>query len=495
MSDPTTAATSKYPQGLTALAMTEMWERFSYYGMRSILVLYMTAAVMDGGIGLDDASATAIYGIYIGAVFVFSIPGGWIADRYIGARLSVVIGGALLCLGNVAVALGRPEAFYLGLLLSVLGVGLLKPNVSVLVGRLYDGRSDSSRDSGFMMFYLAINVGAFLAPMFIGTVGEKFSWRAGYLLAAALMLVGIAQFCIRFGILDPVERVRGRTPAAAWTLVLLATAGTMAVAWALVAAVARLASHISVPLVTQGLGVAICLLCCASFARVYFDRGLGGEERARLRALGILFLAIAVFVTGYELAGSTFSLFARDHVDRSLLGGLFADGSHPASWYQAVGPILIIALSPVLSWLWRYLGNRERDLSVAQKFGLGLVLVAAGFLVMSAASWLVVNHQQRVAPTWLLLTYLLHTLGELCVSPIGLSAVTRLTPQRFVGQMMGIWFGGVALGNLLSGLLAGLLGSASLANAPTRFLMIASMDVVAGVVLFALSRKISTMMR
>ncbi|MFM2109504.1 MAG: MFS transporter [Gammaproteobacteria bacterium] len=475
-----------HPRGLATLFMTEFFERFTYYGMRALLVLFLVAATDEAnpGFGVDRETAGAIYGLYTGAVFLFSLPGGWIADRLIGQRRAVYWGGIIIAIGNFLLAVpGGPAVFYLGLATIVIGVGLLKPNISAIVGALYEGQPGARRDAGFSIFYMGINLGALIAPFIAGTIGESWNWRAGFGVAGAAMLIGVLQYRMTEHYLGNAglapanvsdeERSRGwRNVAIGSALVVLLTAllytGTIPVT------ITGLAQIFAGGMVAVGF---------VFFAGVLVFGGLDADEKKRVLLIALFFLCAALFWAGFEQAATTFNLFAQDFTDRSWLGGMFADGEHPAAWYQSANPIFVVIFAPVFAWMWVALGRRNLDPSSPAKFGLALVLVGVGFLVMMWAAQLVVASDSKVAPTWLLLTYLLHTFGELCLSPVGLSNVTKLSPKRYVGQMMGTWFLGAAVGNALAGLIGGHVGSGEAAAMPAQFLQMCFIAGGAGLVL------------
>lgn len=475
-----------HPRGLATLFMTEFFERFTYYGMRALLVLFLVAAT-DGanpGFGMDRETAGSIYGLYTGAVFLFSLPGGWIADRLIGQRRAVYWGGVIIAIGNFLLAIPTgPSVFYLGLATIVIGVGLLKPNISAIVGGLYEGQPGARRDAGFSIFYMGINLGALIAPLIAGTIGESWNWRAGFACAGAAMLIGVLQYRMTekylgdAGLapanLTDAERARG------WRGV--------GIGAAIVVIVTALLYSGVIPITITGLAqlfaggmVAVGFLF---FAVVLIAGGLDSDEKKRVGLIALFFLCAALFWAGFEQAATTFNLFAQDYTDRSWLGNLFADGEHPAAWYQSANPIFVVIFAPFFAWMWVALGRRNLDPSSPAKFGLALVLVGVGFLVMMWAAQLVVSSGGKVAPTWLLLTYLLHTFGELCLSPVGLSNVTKLSPKRYVGQMMGTWFLGAAVGNALAGLIGGHVGSGDAAAMPPQFLQMCFIAGGAGLVL------------
>jgi proton-dependent oligopeptide transporter, POT family len=481
-----------HPRGLATCFFTEMWERFTFYGMRSLLVLFMTAAVMDGGLGMNERDATAVYGLYLGCVYLFSLPGGWVADRLTGARNAVIYGALIISLGNFMLALGNQTVFFVGLVVVIVGVGLLKPNISSMVGHMYKNDLGARRDAGFSIFYMGINVGAWLAPFLVGTIGEKFSWQAGFAVAGILMLLGLLQFWLTRQYLPPEATMATATTAPERNKAKLQLGIGSAALAAAVGAVAL--GFIKVNPVDLGgvTGVAMVLIATFFFGYVFMFGKLTSQEARRVVVIVVLFFGAAIFFMGFELAGSTFNLFARDYTDRSWLGSWFADGTHPASWYQSLNPLGIILFAPVFASLWVHLARRNLEPTIPVKFALGVIQMGLGFCVIAYASWLVVQGGEgtKVLPVWLLLTYLLHTFGELCLSPIGLSAVTKLAPQRFASQMMGTWFAGTALGNLMSGLIAGHLGSEDIAHAPGRFMMIFAIAASFGILLLILAKPI-----
>ena len=475
-----------HPRGLATLFMTEFFERFTYYGMRALLVLFLVAATSAGnpGFGMDRESAGAIYGLYTGGVYLGCLPGGWIADRLIGQRSAVFWGGIFIAIGNFILAIpASPPVFYVGLTVIVIGVGLLKPNISAIVGALYEGQPGARRDAGFSIFYMGINLGSFLAPLIAGTIGETWNWRGGFFCAGLAMLIGVAQYKLteeRLGTAGlqpatttPEERSRG------WKSVL----GGLAVVIVLGLLIATGVIPVTITALAQAFGTAMIALAFLFFSYVLLFAKLDGSERRRVGLIAIFFLCAALFWAGFEQAATTLNLFAQDYTNRSALGSFFADGMHPASWYQSANPVFIIIFAPFFAWLWVALGKRNLDPSSPAKFGIGLTLLGVGFLVMMLASQLVVSSGGKVAPTWLALTYMLHTFGELCLSPVGLSNVTKLSPKRFVGQMMGTWFLGAAVGNLLAGLIGGHVGSSQASAMPAQFLQMALVGGGAGLLM------------
>jgi POT family proton-dependent oligopeptide transporter len=334
---------------------------------------------------------------------------------------------------------------------------------------------------------MGINLGALIAPLIAGTIGEAWNWRGGFFCAGLAMAIGLVQFRLTQGYLgsagerpssSPEERRKG------WMLV--GSGLGIAIVAALLVATGII--PVSIPRLAQIFGTAMIVLAFVFFGYVLILAPLSGEERRKVGVIAVFFLCAAVFWAGFEQAATTFNLFAQDYTNRSLLGSMFPEGVHPASWYQSANPIFIVIFAPFFAWIWVSLGARNLDPSAPAKFGLGLLLLGAGFVVMMGAAQLVVSSGGKVAPTWLLLTYLLHTFGELCLSPVGLSNVTKLSPPRYVGQMMGTWFLGAAVGNLFAGLIGGHVGSSDASAMPGQFLQMALIGGGAGVLMLLAAR-------
>jgi POT family proton-dependent oligopeptide transporter len=443
-----------HPAGLATLFFTELWERFSYYGMRAILLLFLVGQVVHGGLGIDDRTATAIYGLYTAAVYIAAMPGGWVADRLLGAQLAVFWGGVLITLGHVILAIaGSTSTFLVGLAVIVLGTGLLKPNASALVGELYP-EGGARRDSGFTLYYLAINIGGFLGPLATPWLAQRYGWHVGFMAAAVGMAAGLVFYWSLRSKLGAAGRGPGGDSEGArrrdWVFL-----------WAALALLALLgfllwlgALHSSPVALQEGAMYVMAAMAVAYFGYLLLFAGLTAVERRRVIVLLVLILASTAFWAGYEQAGSSLTLFADRQTDR-LIGNF----EIPTGWFQMAPSIFVIFLAPFMAWLWAGLAARGRDLSVITKFALGLVGMALGFLVMVGAAKAFGAHGSA-GPMWLIFTYLIHTIGELALSPVGMSATTRLAPHRFSGQAMGIWFSSLALGNLMASRLAGSLEGA-----------------------------------
>jgi POT family proton-dependent oligopeptide transporter len=470
-----------HPRGLATLFFTEMWERFTYYGMRALLVLFLVDAVTNGGFGFDDKTATAIYGLYTAAVYLVALPGGWVADRLIGAQKAVLYGGLLIALGNITLWLSAtPAMFYLGLMVIIVGVGLLKPNISAIVAELYP-EGGGRRDAGFTIFYMGINIGAFIGPLITAWLALQYGWRAGFLAAGIGMLLGVAQFLVTRHHLGNAgahpHPAAGADPASAWKWLWLGTAVTVALIALPFAGLVQVS-----PVQLQNAGIYVIVgMAALYFLYLMFFAGLDAVERKRVLVLIVLFFACALFWAGFEQAGSSLNLFAERNTDRMV-----GDFEVPAGWFQSLNAVFIVMFAPVFSALWVWLAKRNMDPSTPVKFAFGLLGMAAGFLVMVGAANVVAGGAQAAA-YWLVLTYLLHTYGELCLSPVGLSSVTKLVPQRFVGQSMGVWFLATSLGNLVAGAIAGEFDSDNVAAMPDQYMSIFWFGAISALVLLLIS--------
>jgi POT family proton-dependent oligopeptide transporter len=469
-----------HPRGLMTLFFTEAFERFTYYGMRAILILFMTAAVMNGGLEINDKTASAIYGLYISGTYLLSLLGGWIADRLIGQQRAVFWGGVLIMLGNGCLATGNAQIFFIGLIVIVLGVGLLKPNISAIVAQLYP-EGGSRRDAGFSIFYMGINTGAFLGSLLVPIAAAAWGWSAGFALPALGMLIGLVQFQATKHYLGESGVVPLGQPAS-WFPVI----GFMIIVVAVMALALTGQLHLDPVTISKALNWVLLAMAAGYFLYLLTFAGLDAVERKRVIAIIALFSACAMFWAGFEQAGASFNLFADRHTDLNVFGW-----DMPAGVLQAVNPVFIIIFAPVFAAVWVNLGRRNLDPSAPAKFAAGLILMGIGFLVMFFAARYVVMGE-KVMPTWLILTYLFHTFGELCLSPVGLSSMTKLAPARFVGQVMGLWFLATAVGNNLAGQFSGEIDSVE--AMPGQFLYLFWWGVIAGAVLLVLTPFIKKMM-
>lgn len=476
-----------HPRGLATLFFTEMWERFSYYGMRALLILFMTSPITKGGLGFDVAKGGAVYGFYTAMVYLMCLAGGWVADKIIGQRRGVLYGGILISAGEFCLATPGLAAFYTGLVLLMCGTGLLKANVSTIVGQLY-APGDPRRDSGFSIFYMGINLGAFFSPLICGWVGQTISWRLGFGIAGLGMILGLVQYVLGYKHLGDaglhpatsgdIEEDRRQKRYGAFAgigaVVLFGVLGGLGAAGVI---------HFTAEMISEALGWVLLGISVAVFAWLIFGSGWTTTERKRAVAILVLFLASAIFWAAYEQAGSSLNLFADRNTHCDVLGFRF-----PSSWFQSVQPIFVILLAPVFAWIWLAMGRREP--SSPAKFSIGLLLGGIAFLVLVPAARMAM-HGVQVSPWWLTTCYLLQTLGELCLSPVGLSAMTKLAPQRLGGFIMGLWFVSISIGDWLAGKAGSLYESLPL---PTLFGAAALTGIVAAVVVAALIRPTVRMM-
>jgi proton-dependent oligopeptide transporter, POT family len=446
---PDTGGIGGQPRGLTTLFFTEMWERFSYYGMRALLMFFMVAPVAQGGLGYDNPRAAMIYGTYTMGVYMMSIPGGFVADNFIGARLSVLYGGIIIALGHFTLAIRSDEAFFAGLVLVVLGTGLLKPNISTMVGGLYQ-TGDSRRDAGFSLFYMGINIGGFTAPLVTGWLAQSdafkatllgwgldptHSWHWGFAAAGVGMTIGLITYLLSGHRLAHVGQPTERQTARPWGKLALVLLGAVA----LFGLVRLSDTNKSFEWIRYGY-VVVPLGAILWFG---FQSGL---EAKRIAAVIVFSLAAIIFWAIFEQAGSTIALFGDQLTRTELFGYKF-----PSAWFQSLNPLWVILLAPFFAWLWMRLGDRQPSAPI--KFTFGLIFLGLSFLLMVPAARLTI--EGKVSPLWIVGLFFLQTIGELLLSPVGLSTMTKLAPAKLAGLVMGIWFLAAALGNKLAGVLAG----------------------------------------
>ena len=430
-----------HPRGLSTLFFTEMWERFSYYGMRAFLILYMVHAL-----NFDDKHAGSVYGTYTASAWALAILGGIIADRWLGQYKSVLIGGIIIAIGHFTLVFHALPTFYAGLAFIALGTGLLKPNVSGIVGSLYD-TADTRRDAGFSIFYMGINLGAALGPIVAGYLAQKVDWHVGFACAGVGMTLGLVQYVLGRKHLQP--------------------------------AIDRLAAQRRVPRVEPAAASAIATATGRTFA------GFTSVEWKRLAAMGVFFVFAAIFWGAYEQAGSTLNLFGDRYTNTTILGFSF-----PSSWFVAVQAVLVILLAPAFAWLWTKLGPREP--STPAKFAIGLLFVGLSFVFLLIPAFrLQSSPGLRVSPLWLIGCYFIQELGELSISPVGLSVFTKLSPVRIVGLMLGVWFLADSVGNKVAGLAAGFISSAPM---PQLFGVIGGVCLAAAVVAFLMIKPVRGLM-
>jgi len=475
-------STSKHPTGLRTLFFTEMWERMSYYGMRGILVLFMTASISDGGLDFKNSSASAIYGIYAASVYLATLPGGWIGDNLLGQQRTILYGGIIIMFGHLALAIPNMNFFYLGLVLVVIGTGLLKPNISAIVGGLYE-KNTSLREAGFTIFYMSINLGSILGFFICGFLGENIGWHYGFGAAGIGMLFGVLQYKININSLGkiglkPTSELKTQTKNKYIKLIIGLTGVTIFI---LMLGFLGFWKIDPVPLANI-LTFIIASISLIYFLYIYFLGKLNNEEKKKIIMIFILFVGAALFWSGFDQGGSSFNIFAKEYTDRMMFGW-----EYPASWLQILNPLFVVILAPFMSYLWIFLGKRMLDPSLPFKFGMGLIFMALGFVIIAIGAQVAMS-EGLAGAKWLLLTYLFHTIGELILSPIGLAAISSLSPKRYIGQMMGVWFLASSLGAILAGLISGQATNEGLSSMPDLFNQIAIISTLAGLVLILIAR-------
>tara|TARA_B110000977_G_scaffold109108_1_gene141953 strand:- start:487 stop:1959 length:1473 start_codon:yes stop_codon:yes gene_type:complete len=439
-----------HPIGLRTLFLTEMWERMSYYGMRALLVLYMTGSLagFNPGMGLSAMDANAIYGIYVGMVYFMVVPGGWIADNILGHQKAVLLGAIIIALGHFILAIPVEQTFFLGLVFVVLGTGLLKGNISTIVGNLY-GDNDSRRDSGYTIFYMSINIGSTLGFLICSYLGEKIGWHYGFGAAGIGMAFGVYQY-IKFrhllgsaGELPNDMEDSKRAGYIKWTKI------SLILMFAVIGCGLFGLIAIEPRVFAENFAYFLTIVAGAYFLYLYAFAGLSSSEKKNLLLLFVLFIGAAAFWSGFDQSASSLSIFARDYTDLSIAGFII-----PIGWLQFANPIFVVTFAPIFAGIWAHLARINMDPSLPIKFAIGLIFMAISFIVMVYAVQLAMV-SAPVGMRWLLLTYLLQTFGELALSPIGLSAFSKYSPKRYMGQMFGLWFLASAIGGVLAGLLGG----------------------------------------
>jgi POT family proton-dependent oligopeptide transporter len=473
-----------HPPGLAPLFYTELWERFSYYGMRALLTLFMVAPIASGGLGFSAVDAGRIYGNYTMAVYMLAIPGGFIADRIFGARRAVLTGGWTIALGHYALAIPSLETFYSGLVLIALGTGLFKPNISALVGALY-APSDTRRDAGFSIFYMGINIGAFIAPLVTGFLAQGTwfkswldangfdsdkSWHWGFAAAGVGMTFAMLTFArTARQLTEPHDQITYGGDGATAQLIrhsIAVTVGTLALL-----AIALLSDQ-------PGWTWLRWLFVLLPLAGIGYAARQPSQDAQRLAAIGVLFIAAMIFWAIFEQAGTTVALFADQLTQNQIAGVPF-----PSAWYQSINPIFVILLAPLVAALWIRMGTQQPTPAV--KFAFGLLFLSTSFVLMVPAATLAAAG--KVSPLWLVGLFLLQTIGELLLSPVGLSTITKLAPARMTGLMLGLWFLAAAFGNKLAGVLGGGFTSEDPAALSTAFLTQGLLVAIAAGLMFALA--------
>ncbi|MFI5860444.1 peptide MFS transporter [Streptomyces sp. NPDC051546] len=472
----------RHPRGLATLVLAELWERFSLYGMVAILVHFLAASRGHGGMGLHEGTAEAVEGVYMAMISLLALPGGWIADRFLGARRAVLWGGVVIMAGHVLMAVPNPVFVWPGLVLIVIGTGLLKPNISALVGRLYAADDDQRRDAGYSIFYMGINLGAVIAPLVVGYLGEEVNWHLGFGAAAVGMALGLVQYVV--GGRRLTEQLRAepvvRLTAAERAKVRKSSAYGLVFTAVLITLLA--ASHaLSIDNITFLLTVVAVVVPAGVLLSMYRSPKIDRVEKTRLRAYVWLFLAATLFWLVYDQMGNELNLFAAQKTDLSLLGWHI-----PASWTQSLPSLFVIILAPVFAAFWV---RRGKHMSTPFKFGLALLLTGASFVVMSGAA-AIASSGVKVSLMWLVGVYVIQVMGEMCLSPVGLSVTTKLAPRAFTNQMMGVWFLAAATGDAIGAQLPRL---DAVIGQSRNFLWQGAMVIAAGAVMVFFTKRLKVL--
>lgn len=485
-----------HPKPLQGLFFTELWERFSYYGIQPLLILYMIAMVNEGGLALDRPTAAAIVGLFAGSMYLMTVFGGWVADNWLGQARAVWYGSIIIALGHLSIALSslfNQSFFYLGLVLIVLGTGLFKTCISVIVGTLYKTH-DARRDAGFSIFYMGINMGSFIAPLITGLLVQNHGWHLGFGIGGIGMLIALLIF--RFFALPQLQtfnELRQETNTCNKPVVDNKNAPKIVFSFLFVVAMIIALTlfgiiHINPVVVATYLTVGIGLGIIAYFAYLLLFLHLDQNDKFKIIICFVLLITSALFWSAFEQKPTSFNLFAQDYTNRNVLGFEI-----PTVWFQSINAFFIIIFAPIAAWLWAKLGKSNKDPNYISKFIIALLLAAGGFLVMSFASRFAIS-DGLVSPFWIVGSLFLLTLGELCLSPIGLSTMTKLAPNVIRGQIMGLWFTGTALGNLMAGLIGGQVSADAIEHLPSLFMRCVLALVIGAIVLFLLKKPLNKLM-
>lgn len=492
-----------HPKPLYSIAMTELWERFSFYGIRPLLVLFMSATLISGGLGLSKEEAAAVAGIFGGCIYLAALPGGWLADNYLGQKKAILFGCFIIALGHLSIGLSYFSAslFFLGLALIVIGTGLFKTCSSVIVGMLYK-ENDPRRDSGFTIFYMGINIGAFFAPLVCGFLQVSYGWHFGFAAGGIGMLIALCIFTFKaqkdliefdkkVGIQENWDKPVRDNKNAFYVVVIgcLGIAGFIFLVFT---------GFININPLSLAKNMLNIILSCSGiyFIYLFFFSSLNQEDKKKLFIFVILFFAAAIFWSVYEQQYTSFNFFADKLTDKT-----FFNIEIPTVWFQSLGGGFVIVFAPLFSMLWIFLATRNYELSSLTKFAIGLILASIAFILMALASSHVIElnggettvmnmietHQASLAsPWWLILSFLFLVLGELCLSPVGLSLMTKIAPNLIKSQVMGLWFVSLSLGNVIAGLIGGQVSEENILDLPALFYTCVLILLVVAMILFIL---------
>lgn len=488
-----------HPKPLQGLFFVEMWERFSYYGIRPLLVLFMTTAIVSGGFGFDDTTAAAIYGIFSGMIYLTPLVGGWLADNWLGQERSLWWGCVIMSLGHLAIGLSAipmlgMKMFFVGLMLLVLGTGLFKTCIAVIVGLLYD-KADERRDSGFTIFYMAINIGGMVAPLVTGIFAENRQWHMGFTIGGIGMLIALAIY--RFTTQKLLrEYANSKGISVSWDKPSRVVPHTgkyvlafLVILFALVVLISMGIISINPVLIRDALTYLIIGALFCFFAWTFLSSRFDKMEKMRFVVSFFLIIGASLFWSSFEQQPASFNLFADRYVDRNLAGY-----SVPTVWFQSLNPIFIVAFAPVISMIWMKLGKRNKNPNVMTKFALGMFLAAGAFAIMVMASKFVVAGNSSVSMIWLILSIFLLTVAELCISPVGMSGMTKLAPKGMQGMMMGLWYTSISLGGLIGSFSASYVSADTISDLPNLFTVLTVFLLVCATLLFVLAKPMNKML-
>ena len=459
-----------HPKVLLSLSATELWERFSFYGIKSLLVLFMSASLMQGGFGFSNEYSSAIVGIFSGCLYLAALPGGWLADNYLGQKKAVLYGSIIIAFGHLSIALSifSHTLFFIGLTLIVIGTGLFKTCISVIVGLLY-AKGDSRRDSGFTIFYMGINIGAFIAPLVCGLLQVKYGWHVGFGAGGIGMLFALLIFY--FKTIPELEKYTTEIGMdSTWDKPMFYNKNAIYFIIFFIAILIILAFLITQNIIilnpiTIAKNMAFMILICtgAYFIYIFFFGNLKSHEKKSLAVFALLFIAASVFWSVYEQQPTSFNFFANSFTDRVVFGFEI-----PTPWFQSVSALFVILLAPVMAIIWTKLANSNREISSIMKFSLGLLCASLAFFIMALASKEAMK-VGLVSPLWLIFSFLFLVIGELCLSPVGLSLMTKIAPNAIRSQAMGLWFVAGALGDVIAGIIGGGVSEENIESLPNLF--------------------------
>lgn len=492
-----------HPKPLSSLFSLEIWERFSYYGIRALLVFFMTASVLDGGLGLSREYASAVVGVFAGALYLATLPGGYIADNYLGQKRAVFMGAVVVALGHLSIAFSYFYSFmfYIGLVLIVIGTGFFKPCSSVMVGMLYK-KEDTRRDAGFTLFYMGINIGALVAPIICGFFSDNYGYHIGLGIGGLGMLIALAVFYFKtIPAFDEFEKEVGlngswKEPARKQGFVKYLFIGFILLVAIFTALCAIGIISLNPVLIATYMTIIIALASLAYFIFLLFLPSISLDEKKGLVPFVVLFVASCFFWSVFEQQPTTYNLFAKDFMDRSIFGFEI-----PAAWFQSLNSLFILIIAPLLSFLWLFLANRKKDPDSISKFILGLVFAGLSFFIMYfAASYVTASEDSsgnfaKVSYMWMVASLFCLTVGELCLSPVGMSVMTKIAPKILQNQVMGLFFVSISLGNLVAGLIGGGVNLENIKNLPDIFMDCVIMLFVVALVVLLIKKPIYTLLK